>query len=67
LNEIASHSSFGLELLSENSARFKLRGRQEMPVLIRALINAQMDIEEVFEDRAHLEKLFTASQSRDAG
>jgi hypothetical protein len=38
-----------------------------MPLLIRALIDAQVDIEEVFEDRAHLEKLFTASQSRDAG
>jgi hypothetical protein len=67
LREIASHSTVELELLTERSARFRLRGRQEMPVLIRALINAQMDIEEVFEDRVHLENLFSTSQSRDAG
>jgi hypothetical protein len=67
LREIASHSSFDLEFLSETSARFLLHGRQEMPVLIRALVNAQMDVEEVYEDHTSLEKLFSASQSKDAG
>ncbi len=67
LKEIASQSAFELEILNQFSARYQLRDRAEMPILVRALVDAQIDVEEVFTEKTNLENLFTASQSKDAG
>lgn len=67
LNEIAHQSDLALEILTPASARFHLRSSQEMPVLVRALVDAQIDVAEVYVERSNLEALFSDIESKDAG
>jgi ABC-2 type transport system ATP-binding protein len=62
LTEISEHTSFPHELIDPYSARFTLYCREEIPVLVRSLVNAQFDLDEFFVERSNLEELFTSDQ-----
>jgi ABC-2 type transport system ATP-binding protein len=53
------HSSTAAPTSGSSCCRFVLRSRQQMPALARSLVNAQIDVEEIFYDRRSLERLFT--------
>lgn len=59
LHEVAHHSAFSCEVIEPNAARFVVGSKTQLPILIRGLVNAQLDLEEVFIERSNLESLFS--------
>lgn len=64
LSEVAAQGAFECEILSSNAARFIIRAKSEIPILVRALVDAQIDIEELFIEKANLESLFTQTEEK---
>ncbi len=58
LEEIGKHAELELSLAEGSSARFILNSKQQLPQLARSLVNAQIDVEEMFIEKKGLEKLF---------
>ena len=58
LEEIGKHAELELSLAEGSSARFILSSKQQLPQLARSLVNAQIDVEEMFIEKKGLEKLF---------
>jgi len=60
LREIAGQSGLTVHVNGDQSASFVLRSRRQLPPLVRSLVNAQIDVQEVFVEKKglDLEKLF---------
>lgn len=60
VEQIASQAEFECQILGTDMARFTLYSKQQIPILARALVDAQLDVEELFVERKNLESLFVS-------
>ncbi len=64
LHEVAAHALFECEIAGPYTARFILRTKSQIPVLVRGLVDAQLDVEELFIERSRLEELFNQGEGK---
>ncbi len=58
IQEISRQSDLVLDSVDATTAKFILTSKNQLPPLTRALVNAQIDVEEMYIDRSELERLF---------
>lgn len=62
VQQVAHHAEFKCQLLGPQIARFTLYSKQDLPILARGLVEAQIDMEELFVERKSLENLFNTNK-----
>jgi ABC-2 type transport system ATP-binding protein len=65
LAEISEQTGFPHEVIDPHSVRFTVNCREEIPVLVRSLVNAQFDLDELLVEKTNLEELFVSRESAD--
>lgn len=58
VEQVAGQSGFDCRIIAPQIAQFTLGSKLQIPILARALINAQLDVEELAVERTGLESLF---------